>query len=57
MSRCGGAGDGGRCLTYTEQVNLLLQGVEMEVTVGKAEECVGDRGRARGGTGQAMRQG
>lgn len=29
--------------------------VEMELTVGKTGECVGGRGRVRGGTGQAMR--
>lgn len=57
MSRCGGSGEGGRCLTYAVQANLLLQGVKTDVTVGKAEEYVGDRGRARGGTGQVMRNG
>lgn len=49
------AGNGGRCLIHTMQVTLLLQGVEMELTVGKTGECVGDKGRVRGGTGQATR--
>lgn len=49
LARDGGAGDGRGRLTHPTQVNLLLPGVEMELTVGKEEEYVGDRGRAREG--------
>ena len=54
MAGYGGAGDGCGCLAHPMQINLLLQGVELELTVGKEEEYVRDR-KGEGGTGQAAR--